>query len=437
MRITILAIGTRGDVQPCIALGHGLRSAGHQVSLAAFSDFDRFVSDEGLTYVPIRGSMSDLVQTEMAQEIAKSGTNLVKATRLMASILETLTSRFCVDLLNACRGADIVIFSTAAPHGYHLYAIPESLGIPCIAAYLFPMFGYTRDFPHPLWPFDLHLGGIGSALSNTVVQQLIWQPFRKTINRWRRDVLSLPPVPFQGPYDTLHERPILYGYSPSVIPPPAQPISWAHVTGFWFLDSSPFWRPSQALTDFLASGPPPVYIGFGSVNSAEAQQVMHVARKTLDRIRSRAVLLAGSTSLPGRISDNLFVTDPVPFDWLFPRMSAVVHHGGAGTTAAALRAGVPSVVVPFKGEQFFFGRLAAKLGAGAMPISRNKLTPETLGQAIRFVTSDPNVKRRATQLGRKIQREDGVGEAVRVFEELAMGRGIAAARLNVRAAAGD
>ena len=418
MRITILAIGTRGDVQPCIALGLGLLSAGHQITVAAFSDFQEMIAASGLRYAEIRGSMRDLVQTDAAREIARSGNNLVKATRLMAEILETLTSRLCENLLQACRGAEAVIFSTAAPHGYHLYAIPEALGIPCVAAYLFPMFGYTRSFPHPLWPFDVHLAGVGSWVSNIATQQLIWQPFRKTINTWRQDVLKLQPVPFMGPYRSLHQRPILYGYSPSVIPSPPRSVDWAHVTGFWFLDHAPGWTPPPALKAFIEAGPPPVYIGFGSVNSNEAEQVLKVATEALKQSGNRGVLLSESTEWESVSSDDVFLTDGVPFDWLFPHVGAVVHHGGAGTTAAALRAGVPSVVVPFKGEQVYFGRVVERAGAGPALIKRTELSAERLAAAIRTAMTDQSIRNRARLLGKQIRAEDGVGEAVRTFEML-------------------
>ncbi len=416
MRITILAIGTRGDVQPCLALGLGLRSAGHDVRVSAFSDFEQLVSQAGLPFLPISGSMRDLIQSEAAREIARSGGNVVKAVRLMAEILESLTEKLCQDLLNACRGSDFVIYSSAAPHGYHLYAIPEALGIPCMAAYLFPMFGYSRSFPHPLWPFDLHAMGAGSWLSNVATQQLIWQPFRKIINNWRRNVLGLRPVPLFGPYNSLQERPILYGYSPSLIPPPSVP--WAYVTGFWFLDQPSAWTAPPALLDFIHSGSAPVYIGFGSVNSDEAKRVTDISIAAAAKAGQRAIVLTDDHHA-GRASAEVFTVGSVPFDWLFPHVAAVVHHGGAGTTASVLRAGVPSVVVPFKGEQHFFGRIVKKVGAASASIPQKRLTEEALAAAIQTAVADPQIRARSAELGRRIRAEDGVGQAVRVFHHVA------------------
>ena len=175
----------------------------------------------------------------------------------------------------------------------------------------------------------------------------MWQPFAGPGNRWRRDVLGLPPLRL-GPFGRIHrEVPILYGYSPTVLP---RPDDWPHqhqVTGYWFLDRPGDWGPPPALVDFLADGPAPVYVGFGSMAPADAERLTAVALEALARTDQRAVLLAGWAGL-GRAasSDRVLVVDSIPHDWLFPRMSALVHHGGAGTTASGLRAGVPAVVVP-------------------------------------------------------------------------------------------
>lgn len=423
MKITILAIGTRGDVQPCIPLGLGLEAAGHSVSIAAFEDFGPLVTASGLPFRPIGGKMTDLIQSESAREIARSGGNLVKATRLMAEILESLTGRFCEDLLNSCRGAETVIFSTAAPHGYHLYAIPEALGIPCYPAYLFPMFGYNRVFPHPLWPGRGRDGEVYNRMTHRAIEQLMWQPFRRTINDWRARILKLPPVPFFGPYRDMRKRPIIYGYSPEVIPAPPPEIDWAHVTGFWFLDRDPSWAPPQELESFLNSGAPPVYIGFGSINFSESDKALSIVLEALSQTNLRAILLGTPAMKQGLLSEKIYVIHSAPFDWLFSRVAAVIHHGGAGTTASGLRAGVPSVVIPFKGEQMFFGQTVARLGVGVEPLNRSTLTADAVRDALIRTTTDEVMKQRAGALGARLQQEDGVAKAVAVFNRLITERG--------------
>jgi UDP:flavonoid glycosyltransferase YjiC (YdhE family) len=189
------------------------------------------------------------------------------------------------------------------------------------------------------------------------------------------------------------------------------------VTGYWFLDRPDDWRPPAALVDFLADGRPPIYVGFGSMAPADAERLTALALDALARADQRAVLLAGWAGL-GRTaaSDRVLVVDAVPHDWLFPRVAAVVHHGGAGTTAAGLRAGVPAVVVPFFADQPFWGERVWRLGVGARPIQRKALTTEQLAAAIRHVVADRPTRERAAALGERVRAEDGVWTAVALFE---------------------
>jgi UDP:flavonoid glycosyltransferase YjiC (YdhE family) len=261
-------------------------------------------------------------------------------------------------------------------------------------------------------------------LTHRLIEQLVWQPFRRTINDWRRRILRLPPVPFWGPYGRrMAERPILCAYSPAIIPPPPAEHNWLHVTGFWFLDREPSWQPLPGLVEFLHSGPAPVYIGFGSINFQESDAALSVMADALFTTKLRAVML-GTPAMPeGLLANNIYVTHSTPFDWLFPQVAAVVHHGGAGTTACGLRAGVPTVVIPFKGEQMFFGHTVARLGAGPTPMNRRRLTTEAVHEALCQATTNSEMKRRALALAAKLGQEDGVGNAVAVFERLVTAAG--------------
>ena len=188
------------------------------------------------------------------------------------------------------------------------------------------------------------------------------------------------------------------------------------MTGYWFLDWSAGWSPPPALTAFLNAGPPPVCICFGSVPYDQTEFVGAVAR-ALDLTGHRAVLATGGGLLPPELPFNMFAIDWVPLDWLFPRMAAVVHHGGAGTTAYGLRAGVPTIIVPFFYDQFHWGRRVFDLGVGPRPIARNRLDAEALATALRVATTDPGMRRRGAALAEQIRGEDGVARAVEVFQE--------------------
>jgi UDP:flavonoid glycosyltransferase YjiC (YdhE family) len=267
-------------------------------------------------------------------------------------------------------------------------------------------------------PSRLDLGGAYNWLTYLFAEQVFWQTFRQPVNRWRREVLKLPPLPLTGPFGRLSwkQQPVLYGYSSHVLPRPPDWPDQVHVTGYWFLDHAQDWHPPQKLTDFLAAGPPPVYIGFGSIADRHPESLTELVLEALNRTGQRGILQAGWGGLGGkRLLDKVLQIEWVPHDWLFPQMAAVVHHGGAGTTATGLRAGIPSIIIPFAWDQPFWGRRVAEIGVGPSPIPRQKLSAERLAAAIQTATSDKVVQARAAAVGRQSRAEDGVAQAVAAF----------------------
>ncbi|MDO8963746.1 MAG: glycosyltransferase, partial [Coriobacteriia bacterium] len=249
-------------------------------------------------------------------------------------------------------------------------------------------------------------------------QQMMWQTMRSSDDKARAEVLDLPRAPFFGPFSALSRAgfPTLYGYSPSVVPVPADWSRDCHVTGYWFLDAPEGWDPPVDLAEFLAAGPAPVYVGFGSMGSKDSERTADMVLGALARSGQRGVLSSGWGGLAASdLPADVFMVGSVPHAWLFPQMAAVVHHGGAGTTAAGLRAGVPSVVTPVMGDQGFWGQTVHRLGVGPKPIARRRLTADKLGDAIRVAASDTGMRERAAALGERIRAEDGVGAAVEVL----------------------
>ena len=200
------------------------------------------------------------------------------------------------------------------------------------------------------------------------------------------------------------------------------PPDWAdniNVTGYWFLEPDENWIPPQPLVDFLQAGPAPVYIGFGSMSHSKPEETTRFVLDALAATQQRGILLAGWGGMHTEdLPDTVFTVDAVPFSWFFPRMSAVVHHGGAGTTAAGLRAGMPSIVIPFFGDQPFWGRRVAQLGVGPSPIPLRKLNVDLLSQAIETALGDTAMRQRAAELGATIQAEDGIGNAISILEKI-------------------
>jgi UDP:flavonoid glycosyltransferase YjiC (YdhE family) len=396
MHITILAFGSRGDVQPCVALGLGLERAGHRVRLAALSQFETFVAGRGLDFFSLGVDLDDLQS----------------AGRAFKANMERMQENFW----QASQGTQAIIFSTLGINGYH---VAEKLEIPCLWALTIPIFGRTRTRPALLPP--LPLGSGYNLLAHILTEQGTQQTIGRLFNSWRQTRLDLPPIPLhRWPYTQLRGQPVpmLYCYSTAILPRPPDWSEHAHVTGYWFLGHAPDWQPPAGLVGFLESGPPPIYVGFGSTTSRDPEETIRIVMDALRQSGQRGVIAAGREGLsqPG-LPGEVFVTAAIPHDWLFPRMTAVVHHGGAGTTGAGLRAGVPSIVVPATNDQPFWGRQVEALGAGPTPIPRRRLTADRLARAISVAVTDQSMRKRAAELGETIRAEDGVGNAVGIVNQ--------------------
>jgi sterol 3beta-glucosyltransferase len=318
--------------------------------------------------------------------------------------------------LEACRDTNVII---AGLGGFFIgLALSEKLGIRFVPAFVYP-FTPTREFPGVLAPSTpFRLPGWANRLTHLLAQQMMWQTFRAADTKARREILHIPTVPVFGPFGSLERtgQTVLYGYSRHVIPIPADWNSSKQVTGFWPLEPPREWHPPAGLVEFLESGDPPVYIGFGSMIHRKPEEVTELVLCALARTGRRGVLSAGWGGIgKGSLPKTVYPIGSMPHRWLFPRMAAVVHHGGAGTTAAGLIAGVPAVVTPFFGDQPFWGERVLALGVGPKPIPRPRLTADNLANAIDAAVSDSGMIERAARLGEQIRAEDGVARAVEIL----------------------
>ncbi len=414
MRIVIIAPGSRGDVQPYVALGKGLKNAGHFIRFVSHKNFEPLVSAYGLEFWSVDSDVKGIVENNEMRERIEKG-NFLKLMAQMAKEAQREAISFSEGGLAAAQEMDIVL---AGMGGLYIsLAVAEKLNLPLVQAYVVP-FTPTQEFASVLTP---KLPAPLNRFSHQLTRQIMWQGFRSADTLARKKVLGIPPAPLSGPYNSksTQDMPVLYGFSPSVIPSPSDWNGNTHITGYWFLDEGDDWQPPSALLDFLQSGSPPVYIGFGSMSNRNPEQTADLIIQALTRVKQRAVLLSGWGGLQKANSpDSIFMIDSIPHSWLFPRVSAVIHHGGASTTAAGLRAGVPSIIIPFFGDQPFWGQRIADLGVGSKPIPRKKLTVERLANAIREVVSNEDIRQRAAKLGNQIQTENGIKSAVEIFNKL-------------------
>ena len=414
MDIAVIALGSRGDVQPYVALGKGLKQAGHTVRLITHENYQGLAESSDLPFFGVRGDVQAFAQSDEMRELSETG-NFLKLTAKMANAGKEAAALWAEDSLAACQGAELLL---AGFGGMFVgLALSQKLGIPLIQAHVFP-FTPTGDFASVLLPQGIaKLGGFFNRISHHLTRQLMWQGVRGGDNVTRQK-LGLRSAPFFGPYRAkeLTRFPVLYGMSQHVIP---QPTDWkyAHITGHWYLDSPTNWSPPSSLTHFLAGGPKPIYIGLGSMGNRNPEQTKQTVLDAIDRSGQRTVLLSGWSGFSqDDVPDTVYLADSLPHSWLFPQMSAVIHHGGAGTTAAGLRSGVPSILIPFFGDQPFWGQRVFEFGVGPRPILRNQLTAEVLVNAIKQAVTDSKMQERAAELGTKIQNENGVTRAVELIE---------------------
>ena len=416
MRIDILAIGSQGDVQPYVALGLGLRAAGYDVRMVTLGGFEKLVGGHGLPHLTIGGSPREIANTDAGRAWVEKRKSAGGFLRGFVRLAESLIEAGMAGYWNAGQDAEALIVS---PMGLLIGGhIAERLCVPMVQAPLVPPILPTRyDWDGRRTARTAFRAGLNVAI-DSAFHFLMWNKLRGVTNAARRQVLGLPPLPFTEPLGAHRRRFLmLAGYSPAVVRRLPDWDSRVHVTGYWFLDDFAAWVPPADLLDFLASGPPPVFVGFGSTPFPNPEATSQLVVQALTRAGQRGVVVSGGSGLAtGRLSDNVLGVDSIPHGWLFPRLAAAVHHGGAGVTGAALRAGLPSVVVPVFADQPFWGNRVFQLGAGPRPIPAKNLTADNLTVAIQ-AAAGKEMRRAAAALGEQIRKEDGVARALEVLEK--------------------
>ncbi len=412
---TLVTAGSRGDIQPYIALGLGLQAHGHTARLATHALYADWIRGYGLEFAPVEGDPMAAFQQEHGRDWVETGQHGREFLRGFQQFIGPLLHQATADTLAACAGTDMVLFSAVA--FYVTYSVAEKLGLPFLQAYLQPI-NPTRAFPSVIFPTRHKGGAIFNYATHALGGYQIWLRLRPVLNDIRRQTLGLRPIPLLGPFPDMFRKkvPVVHGYSPTLLPKPKDWSAALSVPGFWFLDVAGY-QPPPALADFLAAGPPPIYIGFGSMTGNDPERLTRVALEAVRLSGQRAVLLAGWAGLAtGEVPPDVLRLDSAPHDWLFPRMAAIVHHGGVGTTHEALRAGRPQVVVPFFGDQPFWADRVYGLGVSPPPLHQEVLTAEGLAAAIGAATGDATMQRRAADVGERVCAEQGVAGAVAIVE---------------------
>ncbi|KAL2262360.1 hypothetical protein VTK26DRAFT_1585 [Humicola hyalothermophila] len=436
LNVVIQIVGSRGDVQPFVALGQVLRDTyGHRVRLATHANFRSFVEENGLEFFNIGGDPAKLMAFMVKNPGLMPGLDALKSGEIKMrrqEIHEILMGcwRSCIDAgdgmgvppVNTSSRPFVADAIIANPPSFAHIHIAEKLGIPLHMMFTMP-WTPTRAFPHPL--ADIVSANTDVAMTNYVsyalVEMMTWQGLGDMINRFRTNVLELEPISLLWAPGLLARLrvPTTYCWSPALTPKPADWAPEITVSGFYFLDLESNYAPPPDLAWFLQAGPPPVYIGFGSIVVDDPDALTRAVFGAVIKAGVRAVVSKGWGDIGGdaaNVPEGVFMLGNCPHDWLFKHVSAVVHHGGAGTTAAGIKAGKPTVIVPFFGDQIFWGSMIARSGAGPAPIPYKKLTAESLAAAI-CEALRPETTARARELGEKIQLEKGADVGGKSFHQ--------------------
>lgn len=392
LRITCLTIGSRGDVQPYIALCKGLMAEGHKAKIATHMEFKYWIEKHGIEFAPVEGDPGELMRLCIA-----NGTFTVSFLREASSTMRTWLDGLLASSWLACKGSDVLIESPSAMAGIH---IAEKLCIPYFRAFGMP-WTRTRAYPQAFMMPERKMGGAYNLVTYILFDAVFWKATAHQINRWRNNTLSLPNTSLEKMQP--NKVPFLYNFSQHVVPPPLDYSDWIRVTGYWFLnEGGESWTAPQDLVDFIAKARKDkkklVYVGFGSIimdnPSKFTREIIAAVLKAdvrcilskgwSDRLDPKSaeaqeagVSTDGDSSTNGSsdgkqglveipLPSEIFSIKSAPHDWLFSQIDAAAHHGGSGTTGASLRAGIPTIVRPFFGDQFFFGGRVEDLGVGIL-----------------------------------------------------------------------
>ncbi|MFI6072505.1 glycosyltransferase [Actinoplanes sp. NPDC051343] len=415
VRVLIVTSGSMGDVAPYTGLGNRLREAGHEVTVATHEPFRAAITATDLQFHPIPGDMREILPNARGQDGVSSGTGPRALTRLLkiAGPLVSSLGAGMAGAVSAVRPDAVLLSTVVAPLGYQ---IADAFDVPWAGVFLQPVHP-TRDFGSVLVG-GRNFGPWGNLALGRLVDLSARPLYAGPIRALRRD-LGLPPASMRALQAWQQSRyPTFHGFSPSVVSRPADWPAPLRVTGYWWPARPHAWSPPPALTTFLAAGPRPVFIGFGSMAPGHGARLGRPIMTAIRQAGVRAVVQAGWSGLDVGASDDVITVGELPHDWLFGEVAAVVHHAGAGTTAAGLRAGVPAVGVPVLADQPFWARRLTDLGTAPGPLPLSSLTADRLAAALRAVTTNPHYAARAAAMAARLAAEDGAQPIIDWLAEL-------------------
>ncbi len=404
--ITILCSGSRGDYQPYIALAQELQKLGKSVQIVGGRSFESFIKGYGIDFYLLS---TDYLSTDIDQKLiqdAQSSDNPLKML-LTFNKMKKYVIGLTGEMFNACKGSELIVYHPGCAIGYFA---GEKLGIPSVLAAPFPMHK-TKEVASLIAYGKTKMP---KAMSYKLLQGMLWMAGKTGIVAFFKKEYGKLPDNFECPFEKVdRDHLAVVSCSNFVFPRPKDWNDNIHQIGYWFVEETMDYIPSKELSDFLENGEKPIYIGFGSMfDSSHKEETIKIIIETL-KLSGKRGIISGMGDIRN-LPDNLLAIKSVPHSWLFERVSLVCHHGGAGTTAAGFKAGIPSIIIPFSNDQFAWAHRAYDLGVGSKPIYRKKLSSDKLASAIQFALSDEVIKNAQT-LGKNIATENGAKDCAKII----------------------
>ena len=399
--ITIICAGSRGDFQPYVALAQRLKILGEEVRISGFSQFENFVRGYGIDYVPIEVDYDELgVDPKMLKQ-AGSADNPLKMI-LTFNKMKKYGAQIAKQTYDSLEGSELIVYHPGCVIGY--FAAQE-MNIPSVLATPFPM-NKTEEYLSVVTYGKARPTKINKKISYKMIQGMLWLASSNTVKQHWKERFGRVPKNFKSPYEKISKDHIaMVSCSNFVFPRPKDWDKNIYQSGYWFVEENKEYKPSKELEAFINNGEKPVYIGFGSVfDSDEKDKIVRIIIDALKKCGKRGII--SGMGKVDNLPDNIISVDGIPHTWLFEKVSLVCHHGGAGTTAAGFRAGVPSVIIPFSNDQFAWAHRAFDLGVGAKPIYKKDLTADKLAEGINYALNKDIIER-AEILSKNIALEDG------------------------------
>lgn len=413
-----MCVGSHGDMRPYIALGVGLKQKGYQVTIASHHKAQKLCQQYDLEFKLVEGDLVELLGTEKGSALTNhvGGHNFKQLWEMIKAFKEVLKLQLATSL-DAVRDTEVMIYGPAVFAGPHL---GEALDIPSFRVMMQPEIR-TKEHSSMIFPNQRWFGKIGNYAGHVLAEQLFWLPIRKQINEWRVNTLGLRKMTFLGPsFDPISQQiPTLVAFSSKLLPQPSDWPTQVKMTNFCRLPEGQLWEAPRPLDEFLQDGPPPFYLGFGSLTEACPRWIVP---QIVDVLAEKKVRVVIHSQLPGLealiLPHDVFPLRYAPHDWLFPRMKAVVHHGGAGTTAAGLYAGKPTLIIPFMCDQFQWNNRIAELNIGPRGFPIREFTQQRFSDCLDALLSTPLYHENAIKMSKEMHdEEDGVAMTIREIEK--------------------